>query len=267
MPILKGQLATTAMREAIVLDLGDVSRQARKILDAAQAKADQIIAAAEHEATRQSDDGFSQGKEKGHAQGMQTGLEQGRKEGREEAVKQAKQQFEELTHAWLSNAKQLETERAEMQRLAHHAVLDLSIRMAELVVARVVVTDRNVVVDQVARAVAHLLRPVDATVRVCAEDRPALQEALPALVAEAACLKHVHLVDDIQVQRGGCVLTYGQGRIDATIDTQLQRIVEMLVPDKRPPVSGESDTADDTSDEPPAEQAEAKQDEPDDTQA
>lgn len=241
MPVLKGQLASTAMKDAIVLDLGDVSRQARRILDAAQAKADQIIAIAEREATRQSDDGFAQGKQKGHEEGVKIGLEEGRKQGRDDALKQTKKQLEELTHAWLSNAKQLETERAEMQRQAHQAVLDLALRIAELVVGRVVEADRNVIVDQFARAVAHLLRPVEATVRICAEDRQVLQEALPGLMAEAACLKHVHLVDDPGVERGGCVLTYGQGKIDATIDTQLRRLVEMLVPDNSSAASSEAE--------------------------
>ena len=49
--------------------------------------------------------------------------------------------------------------------------------------------------------------------------------------AEFRGLEHVHLVDDASVTPGGCVVTSGQGVIDAQIDTQLRRIVELLVPD------------------------------------
>jgi len=57
-----------------------------------------------------------------------------------------------------------------------------------------------------------------------------LQQAMPKLMAEFARLKHIQVVDDHSVGRGGCVLTYGQGRVDGRIEKQLERVVEQLCP-------------------------------------
>ena len=48
-------------------------------------------------------------------------------------------------------------------------------------------------------------------------------------MAQFSQVEHVTLVDDEAVGRGGCVLGYGQGRIDASIETQIQRLVESVV--------------------------------------
>ncbi len=66
--------------------------------------------------------------------------------------------------------------------------------------------------------------------RIAGQDRPMLEEAMPQLTAEFAHLKHIHLVDDASVAPGGCIVVYGQGQIDATIDTQLHRVVEFMLP-------------------------------------
>ena len=73
-----------------------------------------------------------------------------------------------------------------------------------------------------------MLRPTDVTVSINPADRAALEEAMPRLAAGLPNLTHVRLVDDLGVTRGGCVISYGHGRIDATIETQFDRLVELL---------------------------------------
>ena len=111
-------------------------------------------------------------------------------------------------------------------------MLDLSLAMAQKLVHRVVEIDRSVVIEQVAQALACVLRPMDVSVRIHPDDRDAIQEAMPQLMAEFPQLKRVHLVEDAAVGRGGCVMQYGQGRVDATVQTQLRRVVELMVPDR-----------------------------------
>jgi len=68
-------------------------------------------------------------------------------------------------------------------------------------------------------------------VRINPQDRPVLEGAMPQLVAEFSHLKNIRLVDDPEIGAGGCVLVYGQGQIDSTIDTQLRRVVELMLPE------------------------------------
>jgi flagellar biosynthesis/type III secretory pathway protein FliH len=102
--------------------------------------------------------------------------------------------------------------------------------LAEKLVHRVIQIDPTVIVDQVANALAHVLQTMDVTVRVSPADRPVLEEAMPELLAEFGHLKHVRIVDDPEITPGGCIVSYGQGQIDTTLDTQLTRLVELMLP-------------------------------------
>ncbi len=82
-------------------------------------------------------------------------------------------------------------------------------------------------------AMDHVLQPLDVTIRIHGDDRPVLESAMPELVEQIAGLAHVQLVDDPAVDRAGCVVCYGEGRVDATVETQLRRLVETIMPDRR----------------------------------
>lgn len=231
MSLIKATDAAPLIKDAIVLDLGDLGRQATRLKEAALTKAQQIVRDAQSEARRLTQQSHGLGLEQGRSEGFAKGLEEGRAQGRAEALKQASEQLRRLQENWTRAAAEWDRQRQDMDRQAREAVLALAVRMGEKLTHRLVEIDPTVVVDQVAMALGHVLRPLDVTVRIHPEDRPVMEEALPQLLAEFAQLKHVRLMDDPAVGRGGCVLTYGQGRVDATIDTQLRRVVELLIPD------------------------------------
>ncbi len=236
MTVIKNNQAASAIKEAIVLDLGDVARQAQKIRAAAEAKARAILDAASRKAaaiTRQAhDEGFKQG----HSEGLQKGTEEGRQAGHAEALQQAQEQLEQIQQSWLNAADQWEAHRHDMQRQARRAVVAFAVRFAEKIVHREIQVNDAVIADQVAAALAFVLRQTDVTIQICPDDRPILEQALPKLRTRFTHLEHLHLVDDPAVSRGGCVVGYGQGRIDASIDTQLQRLVELMMPNDTQPI-------------------------------
>jgi len=213
-----------------VLDLGDLARQAERLKAAARAQADQIIQAARDEAARiiasAEAQGLEQGRARGHAEGYQQGLEQGRTE----ALQQTKAELDRVREVCRQTAGELETRRQDIDRDARQAVLQFALRMAEKVVHRVIEVDETVIVDQLANALSHVLRPVDVAVRINPSDRAVLEAAMPELLAEFAQFQHVRIIDDPVIGPGGCVVTYGQGRVDATIETQMDRIVHLMLP-------------------------------------
>jgi flagellar assembly protein FliH len=230
MAVIKSHNAAGILKEAIVLDLGDLGRQAAKLQAAAEAKARKIIGDAEQQAAKLIEDARTKGRDEGRAQGTQEGIAQGRKLGHAEALQQSAAKLQELQQAWINSAKDWDTQREEMQREAPQRVLELALGLAEKLVHRVIQVDPTVIVDQVANALAHVLHEMDVTIRVCPADRPVLEEAMPELVAEFSHLKHVRIVDDPEITPGGCIVSYGQGQIDTTIDTQLTRLVELMLP-------------------------------------
>ncbi len=232
--IIKGPQATALVKDAVVLDLGDLSRQAERLKEAAQARADQILREAREEAARLTAEAEGKGLEEGRARGFQEGYEQGVAQGRADALNQAKAELQRVQKLWQQAAGEVEAQRVALERDGRQAVLHLALRMAEKLVHRVVEVDETVIIDQLAHALGHVLRPVDVTVRINPTDRPVLEAAMPELLADFAQFKHVRLVDDAVIGPGGCVVSYGQGRVDATVETQLERIVRLILPGGMP---------------------------------
>lgn len=240
MPVLKSDHARNAIQSAVVLDLGDIGRQAarlradaeakaQKILEDARVKADALIAGAEEK-------GFEQGR----AAGLEQGLAEGREQGRAEGLAQMTDRVAQMQANWDESLGSWEAARSSLEAEARQTVIRFAVCLAEKLVHRTAAVDDTVIVDQVAAALAHVLRPTDVTVRICPGDRPILQEALPDLLARFDHLTHIHLVDDVSLTPAGCVVSYGQGRIDASIQTQLDRIVELMVPSRRSESSPDS---------------------------
>ena len=230
MPVLKRQHAAPLVKDAIVLDMGDLVRQAERIKAAAQQQARALVDAAQTQGARLAAEARDQAHAAGRAEGLQQGRGEGLEQGRAQAFADAAEQLAQLQTAWINAASQWDADRQALHLEAKQAVIQLAVRFAEMLVHRAIAVDCGVVGDQVAAALSHVLRPGDVSIRICPDDRAVLEQAMPDLAARFAHLKHVHLVDDGQVGRGGCVVTYGQGRIDATIDTQLRRIVELVLP-------------------------------------
>lgn len=242
------------MKEAIVLDLGDLGAQAVKIRMRAEAQAQTIIAKAEAEAEALSAEREQAAKDRGYAEGLAEGLEEGRVQGRAEALAAGQEELARLTAAWSSVATQWEQDRVSLERDARESVLRFAVGAAEKVVHRAIKTDPDTVTRQVAAALERVLTNHDIAVRVHPEDRPVIDEALPHLVAELTGLGHVTLVDDNTVGRGGCALSVGSGQLDASISTQLERIAELVLPgagtDQMRPGIDDADTAPDGESEP-----------------
>jgi flagellar assembly protein FliH len=233
MAMIKSRQADTLSHQAIVLDLGDLRRQAAELRAAAEAEAQRIIADAEHRAAQlgqaAEQEGRQAGQAAGHAAGYAAGLDAGRKQGYEQALAQHQPVFEQIQKAWIDAAGQWDAQRRQMIQEARQSVLKLAVEMARKIVHRVALTDSQVIVDQVVAAIEHVARPCDVRVLIHPDDRPALQAAMPELARQLTAAQHVTLADDPSIQRGGCVVTYGQGRIDATLQTQLERLVEAML--------------------------------------
>lgn len=240
MPVVKHQQAAPMIREAIVLDLGDIGRQASRMRVAAEAQASRIIEESQREAKALISAASERGYSDGLAQGVQKGIEEGRKKGHAEALAASAEKLAKLQQAWSDVASQWESQRKDMAREANEAVLHFALTLAERVVHRVLEVDRSVIVDQVANALSHVMRPLDPTVKINPADRAMVDEAMPQLMREFTQFQHVHLVEDDGITPGGCVVATAQGLIDAQIETQLERIVEMMLPGTAKPRATEA---------------------------
>ena len=76
MAVIKSQNAQTLLKDAVVLDLGDLRRQAAERQEEAQAQARRIVAQAQDEAHRLTAGAHAKGFEQGMREGLAKGTQQ-----------------------------------------------------------------------------------------------------------------------------------------------------------------------------------------------
>ena len=234
MALIRGHNINEAANQAVVLDLGDLRRQADQLREDATRRAEQILTEARRRADQLAEQERALAKAQGHAEGLAAGLAEGRAKGHQQALDESREQLNQLRDAWVAAAHRWDAERRAMVLDARRSLLELTLDMARRIVHRVPALDPTVVVDQVHAAIEHVVRPADVAIRINPADHPLIAEALPQLTERIGGCEHVRLLDDPVIQRGGCVVTHGQGVIDATLDRQLDRLVESLLPKHNP---------------------------------
>ncbi len=214
-----------------MLDLGDLARQAESLKQQAEQEAQRILEQARKEAEKLRKEAGEAARAEGHAAGVEQGRAEGREQGRKEAFEASQQAMEQLQNTWREAMGAWEQQRRDLEQQTHRSVLEFALETARRLVHRVIEVDSTVVVDQVAQALSLVWRSLRVRVHIHPEDRPALEEAMPSLIAEFDHLERIELVEDPAVDRGGCIIHHGQGRIDARIGEQIERIVRAIVPD------------------------------------
>ncbi|MFT3686208.1 MAG: FliH/SctL family protein [Phycisphaerales bacterium] len=232
MALLRSADAAVMTRDAIVLDLGDLRRQGVRLIDMARQEAVRI----EQEAQADRAQIIAGADKVGHDQGFARGLEEGRAAGKEQGTAQALAavgaDLQRLSAGWAAALDGFIQTRDRYVAEAQQDVVRLAALIATKVCKRQVELDPGVVAAQMAEVLALVLRPTRLLVTCHPDDRAILTRALPGLASRATQNVQVELVDDPTLTRGSCVarMAEGGGVIDASLDTQLQRIVDALLP-------------------------------------
>lgn len=234
MGLVRHEDAQQISRSAIVLDMGDLEQQARKLREAAEQRAQQIIEDAKQHAQDAAAEARQHAIAQGREQGYQEGFAQGVEQGAKEASQQHSESLEQINQTLTDVLNKFQAEQQTLRNQAVDQVLATAMMFTEKVLHRVLEIDRAIVIDQLAEALNYVLRPSEVTVRISPEDRQVIEQALPELQSEFHNVRHVYLIEDQDVEPGGCKLTYGQGAIDATLSTQLGRIVRAMLPGEHP---------------------------------
>lgn len=236
MAILKGNTAGDPTRHAIALDLGDLRNQGELVLQHASKKAEQIVADARREREQLIATAADEGRAKGLAQGTADGLRAGTTQGAQAAMVERRAQLEAVENSWKAIAGDFAAQREDVLAEARREVIRLALQIASRVIKRSIEADPSVVVDQVSAAFAMVLRPSRVVISINPADRPLVEAALPALLRQLADSSHIELADDAKLARGACSLRLADamgGTVDASLQSQLDRIAEALVPTPR----------------------------------
>lgn len=221
------------MKHALVLDLGDLRHQADRILDEARAEADRVIAEAREKAQALVDGADERGYQHGLERGVAEGSAKGEEEGRQTTIDEYCEELRALTDSWTDALKRWEDDRSALLLAAREDVLAFALAVGRKVIGRVIELDDTVVQDQLRESLSRLSRPSAVTVVIHPDDRSRVEDVLPSLLSELTRCDHAGIAEDASITPGGCVIRTADGLIDATIEKQIDRIVQTLLPDRR----------------------------------
>lgn len=240
MALIRRADAAQVARHAVVLDLGDLQAQGRALIQGAQREAARILSEARQERVSLYEGALQEGRAEGQAEGHAAGLRQGVEQGHAAALAERRADLDRLSGAWGEALVAFIGAREHVLASAQRDVLRLAAMIAGRVVKRAVGLNPGVVKDQIAAAIGLVLRPTRLVIAVSPSDAELARAAVPALMARTAQApggQHAEVVEDPSLEPGSCVVRLGEmelgvpgGVVDASIGTQLERMVEAMLP-------------------------------------
>jgi flagellar assembly protein FliH len=230
MALIKHANANDLVRDAIVLDLGNIRQEAHKLRLRAQAQADRIVENAKLERDRLLADAKELGFELGKAEGLVAGLEEGKEQGYTEALAEHQEKLDTLTQTMQAALDSFDASREALADAAREDVLRFAIALAQRVTKRAIEADPKAVEHQLDAALALVLNPTKLRIVVHPDDAQTARKALPSLLSRFASDVHTELIEDDTLPNGSAIVRTDHGSVNANTLEQLDRIVERIQP-------------------------------------
>lgn len=189
---------------------------AAEIVASAEAEAKDIVSAAQREARKLIDESklycqsaFAQSQRDGFVQGKEEGIAAGRDEAGA-LTRQAKDLLDQMI-----------AERTAILHSIEPEVARLAIKIAERLVTQEVTAHPDVALKMVQQAMTRVRDREQVTLRVAPADADLVREHKDLFARMVEGLRHLEILSDPRVERGGCVIETNLGNVDARISTQL----------------------------------------------
>lgn len=150
----------------------------------------------------------------------QEGLSEARREARQEAEEKIKEALETLNQAVKERKKIIKDAEAEILRLA--------IRAAEQIIRSEVSLHRDVCLNIVSEAISRVSDREQVIVKVNREDAEYIKRYKDRLAGMVDGIKSFSIIEDSQIEPGGCIVETNLGYVDARIATKLKVLEEAL---------------------------------------
>jgi flagellar assembly protein FliH len=197
--------------QAVRFSLRDIETQAQTILHEARREAERIIADA-HQSAAQSAPPRSDGDSSAEPAPSQDDDFSSAIQTLHEAAAQFQTSFDELRESILAE------------------IVELSMSIAQRVTKRAGLIDPNVLSENLREAMKLVVRTTGIRIAVHPQQLDLLRQHIPPLQSEHPALATAEIIPDETVTPGGCRVSTSHGRIDADIQTQLDRLAERLIP-------------------------------------
>jgi type III secretion protein L len=114
---------------------------------------------------------------------------------------------------------------------AEPQILELAVKIANRIIGVDLEREPEVVVDIVARVIETTRAAKAMTLRVHPEDGRLLRDKRPRLMELIGRSIDIAVKDDLEVERGGCIVQTDYGVLDGQLKTQFEMMRQLLLPD------------------------------------
>lgn len=207
----------------------------------ARAQAQELLRSADAKARREAEQVRRQARQIGIDEGRKQGMEAIRREAWDSVLAESRGRLNELVNTLGAAITQLETGKRRLIAESETGVIRLAVEIARRVCKRLSLRDCDVAKANAEKLIELVRHHHDAQLRVHPDDLREIGVVSPAWVDLMKQQRHVAVVADETVSRGGCVLASSAGRVDADIETQIDRITAALLGDNGEAASAATD--------------------------
>ena len=225
--VVKARDAAT-LQDFSAFDPKSVQAECESELAAARAQAEQIRRDAEQTA----DEALRLAREEGHRQGLELAAREMDERVRHESQKLVEEHrrdlIERLGSQLASVAADAESERLEWCANWDRAAIELSVAIAERLIHRELRQAPDLPISMVRKSLEMIAGQQKIVVRLNPNDLEAFGADAESDISKLTRSESCQLLADSQVESGGCRVETQFGELDATLETQLNRIMDEL---------------------------------------
>ena len=227
--VIKAGEAATLLKRLSTVDLADHLKEADKVIASAHRKAEQLVAEAKARAEKIWEDARQTGYDIGYNEGRQTGMTAGH----DAALTAALERFEREHAVVVSDMERVVVEvdriKKDLRIAAERDLLEFAVQIATRMTFSTGELRREVVAENVRRAIRQVGEKTDLTVRVHPKDKEYMDTFAERVLMKLDVAVSIRLVQDESISPGGCVVETGRTSVDATLDSQVAQIVALLL--------------------------------------
>jgi len=148
--------------------------------------------------------------------------------GRREGLDSADQNLETAAQALAAAAEEISRLRESLAKNSGQDMLRLVMAVSEQIIRREVAVDPKVVLTIIETALQSSVRSDQYRIRINPADLENVTNQKPLFLASVSGLKNLSIEADTTISPGGCRIDSDLGDVDATIETQLEAINQIL---------------------------------------
>jgi len=227
--VIKAGQAGPILRRLSTVDLADHLAEANTVIAAARREAQQIVSQEKAKADDLNIAANRRGYEDGFAKGYEEGVQTGDKKAFQEAATRFTEEHQNLIADLSRTVEELDRVKDELSIRAEQDLLNFAVHLASKLTFAIGNLHRESSQENFKKALRMVGSETELTLKIHPKDIESLTQFAPSVVESLAASRAVTIVEDDSIHPGGCILQTAQTSVDATLETQLDEMVALLL--------------------------------------